>query len=391
MKCGAKCFAAATPHMGIAGSGFQTATSRRRAGSVASGACLGYGEQHLNTVQKNGLGSRKNMTRLSKRLAHKRLAAAVAALFVAVAAFVSPAAAQSYPNQPIRIIVPTPPGGVADLLARAVAQGISANTGKTVIAEQRTGAGGVIAADFVAKSAPDGYTVYMGFHPTQSILVHLQKLPYDPAKDFEPITLVGSSPNMLVVNPSVPAKTPKELVEYARKNPGKISFGSPGNGSSGHMVGEQFKIMHKLDLVHVPYKGAGPAVIDLVAGHIQMMFDIVPLAREQLLAGKVRALGVMSPQRLPVVPDVPTMKEQGMPELEGGPWFGLLAPAKTPKPVIDWLNAETKKAMSEPGIRAKLEALGVVLPLGSPEDFNKHIIAERERWGDIIKRAGIKL
>jgi len=316
----------------------------------------------------------------------------LAAAFVAMAAaFASPAAAQNYPNQPIRIIVPTPPGGVADLLARVIAQGISANTGKTVIAEQRTGAGGVIAADFVAKSAPDGYTVYMGFHPTQSILVHLQKLPYDPAKDFEPIILAGSSPNMLVVHPALPAKTPKELVEYARKNPGKISFGSPGNGSSGHMVGEQFKIMHKLDLVHVPYKGAGPAVIDLVAGHIQMMFDIVPLAREQLLAGKVRALGVMSPQRLPVVPEVPTMAEQGMPELEGGPWFGLLAPAKTPRPIIDWLNAEAKKAISAPDVRAKLEALGVVVPLGSPEDFRKHIADDTQRWGDIIKRAGIKL
>ncbi len=302
----------------------------------------------------------------------------------------APAAAQTYPTQPIRIIVPTPPGGVADLLARAIAQGISA-TGKTVIAEQRTGAGGVIAAEFVAKSAPDGYTVYMGFHPTQSILVHLQKLPYDPARDFEPIILVGASPNMLVVNPALPVKTPKDLVEYARRNPGKISFGSPGNGSSGHMVGEQFKIMHGLDLVHVPYKGAGPAVIDLVAGHIQMMFDIVPLAREQLLAGKVRALGVMSPNRLPVVPDVPTMAEQGMPELEGGPWFGLLAPAKTPRPIIDWLNAETKKAMSAPDIRSKLEALGVSLPLGSPEDFGTHIAAETKRWGDIIKRAGIKL
>ena len=318
----------------------------------------------------------------------KRLAAAFVAM---IAAFASPAAAQNYPNQPIRIIVPTPPGGVADLLARVIAQGISANTGKTVIAEQRTGAGGVIAADFVAKSAPDGYTIYMGFHPTQSILVHLQKLPYDPAKDFEPIILAGSSPNMLVVHPALPAKTPMELVEYARKNPGKISFGSPGNGSSGHMVGEQFKIMHKLDLVHVPYKGAGPAVIDLVAGHIQMMFDIVPLAREQLLAGKVRALGVMSPKRLPVVPEVPTMAEQGMPELEGGPWFGLLAPAKTPRPIIDWLNAEAKKAMSAPDVRTKLETLGVVLPLGSPEDFRKHIADETQRWGDIIKRAGIKL
>ena len=317
-----------------------------------------------------------------------RFAAALVAGFVALSA---PAVAQTFPTQPIRIIVPTPPGGVADLLARAVAQGISANTGKTVIAEQRTGAGGVIAADFVSKAAPDGYTIYMGFHPTQSILVHLQKLPYDPAKDFEPIILVGSSPNMLVVNPSLPVKTPKELVDYARKNPGKISFGSPGNGSSGHMVGEQFKIMHKLDLVHVPYKGAGPAVLDLVAGHVQMMFDIVPVAREHILGGKLRALGVMAQQRMPVVKDVPTMAEQGMPELEGGPWFGLLAPAKTPRPIIDWLNAEARKAMATPELRKKLEALGLILPLGTPEEFGKHIASETTRWGDVIKRAGIKL
>jgi len=314
-----------------------------------------------------------------------------AALIAGLLVIPAPASAQSYPTQPIRIIVPTPPGGVADLLARAIAQGISANTGKTVIAEQRTGAGGVIAADFVAKAPPDGHTIYMGFHPTQSILVHLQKLPYDPAKDFAPIILVGSSPNTLVINPKLPVKTPKELVEYARKNPGKISFGSPGNGSSGHMVGEQFKLLHKIDIVHVPYKGAGPAVQDLVAGHIQMMFDILPLTRQQMEAGTVRALGVMSPQRLALAPDLPTMAEQGMPELEGGPWFGLLAPAKTPRPVIDWLNAETRKAMAEQGLRKKLESLGLVLPLGSPEDFGKHIASETVRWGDVIKRAGIKL
>ena len=342
---------------------------------------LGYGAAPMVPTTSRG-----NAMLLSKVF---RVAAALSA---GLALLSAPAAAQTYPTQPIRIIMPTPPGGVADLLARAVAQGISANTGKTVIAEQRTGAGGVIAADFVAKSAPDGYTIYMGFHPTQSILVHSAEAALRPGQGFRADhagRLVAQHAGGAI--PAVPAKTPKELVDYARANPGKVSFGSPGNGSSGHMVGEQFKIMHKLDLVHVPYKGAGPAVIDLVAGHIQMMFDIVPLAREQLLAGKVRALGVMSPQRLPVVPDVPTMAEQGMPELEGGPWFGLLAPAKTPRPIIDWLNAETRKAMSEPGIRAKLEALGVTLPLGSPEDFGKHIADETRRWGDIIKRAGIKL
>jgi tripartite-type tricarboxylate transporter receptor subunit TctC len=314
-------------------------------------------------------------------------AVVVAAVLVA---FAGSAAAQDYPTQPIKVIVPTPPGGVADLLARIFVQKLS-ESGKVAIAETRAGAGGVIAAEFVAKSPPDGYTLYMGFHPTQSILVHLQKLPYDPAKDFAPIVLVGSSPNMLVVHPAVPAKTPAELVAHIKANPGKVSFGSPGNGSSGHIVGEQFKLLHKLDVIHVPYKGAGPAVIDLVGGHIQMMFDILPLAREQMLAGKVRALGVMSPQRLSAVPDVPTMAEQGMPELEGGPWFGLLAPAGTPRPIIDWINAEANKIFSAPDVREKLIPLGMVLPLGTPEAFGKHIADETQRWGDVISRAGIKL
>ena len=314
-----------------------------------------------------------------------------AAATVAAAVFLSaPAGAQNFPTQPIRIIVPTPPGGVADLLSRIFAQKLS-ESGRTAIAETRAGASGVIAAEFVAKSAPDGYTLYMGYHPTQSILQHLQKLPYDPAKDFTPIVLVGSSPNILVVNPAVPARTPAELVAYVRANPGKVSYGSPGNGSSGHIVGEQFRLMHNLDVVHVPYKGAGPAVQDLVAGHIQMMFDILPLAREQMLGGKVRALGVMAQQRLSVVADVPTMAEQGMPELEGGPWFGLLAPANTPRPIIDWINAEANKIFSAPDIRDKLIPLGMNLPLGTPEAFAKHIADETRRWGDVIKRAGIKL
>jgi tripartite-type tricarboxylate transporter receptor subunit TctC len=319
---------------------------------------------------------------------HSRLLIAAACLgAVALIGVPAPAAAQSYPQKPIRIVVPTPAGGVADRLARVLAQGSS----KTIIVETRTGAGGTIAADYVAKSAPDGYTIFMGFHPTQSILRHLQKLPYDPDKDFAPIVLIGASPNILVVHPSVPAKTPKELVAYIRKNPGKITFGSPGNGSSGHIVGEQFKLLNKLDITHVPYKGAAPAVRDLVAGHISMMFDIVPLTREQLAAGRVRALGVMAGKRLPAVPAVPTMAEQGMPELEGGPWFGLLAPAKTPRAAIDWINAETRRVFSDPKTRQMLESQGLTLPLGSPEDFGKHIASETKRWGDVIKRAGIKL
>ena len=316
----------------------------------------------------------------------------VAALIAGVALWSAPAAAQNYPTQPIRIIVPTPPGGVADLLARAVAQGIADNTGKTV---DRRAAHRRRRRDRRRLRRQVGARRLHDLHGLPSD-------PVDPAAPAEAALRSGQGfradhPGRLLAQhagraSSLPAKTPKELVDYARKNPGKVSFGSPGNGSSGHMVGEQFKIMHKLDLVHVPYKGAGPAVIDLVAGHIQMMFDIVPLAREQMLAGKVRALGVMSPQRLPVVPDVPTMAEQGMPELEGGPWFGLLAPAKTPRPIIDWLNAETRKAMAEPG--HPREARGA--RRGAAARQRRRISAStsstrRERWGDIIKRAGIKL
>ena len=316
------------------------------------------------------------------------LALSLAALPMAL----RPAAAQSkYPERPIRLVIPFPPGGVYDAVGRPWADRVKPTLG-TVVVENIGGAGGALGAAAVARAPSDGHTLLLGGGGALVLTpIASSRPPFDPVRDFEPIALLVTTGLAIVVHPALPAKTPMELVEYARKNPGKISFGSPGNGSSGHMVGEQFKIMHNLDLVHVPYKGAGPAVIDLVAGHIQMMFDIVPLAREQLLAGKVRALGVMSPKRLPVVPEVPTMAEQGMPELEGGPWFGLLAPAKTPRPIIDWLNAEAKKAMSAPDVRTKLETLGVVLPLGSPEDFRKHIADDTQRWGDIIKRAGIKL
>ena len=299
--------------------------------------------------------------------------------------------AQTFPTQPIKIIVSLAPGGVADLLARVLAAKLG-EAGKTVVVENRTGGAGVIGADAVAKSAPDGYTLYMGFHGTQSILPHLQaKLPYDAAKDFAPIIFIATSPNILIVHPSVPANSPKELVAYIKANPGKLSYGSPGVGSSGHLAGEQFKQIHGLDIVAVHYRGAAPALQDLVAGQVQVMFDIVPLTKEQLAVGKVRALAVTAAKREPAVPDVPTMAEAGLPGIEGGPWFGLFAPAGTPRPVIEWINTETRKVFSAPDIRSRLEGQGLTLPLGSPEEFGMHVSAETKRWGEVIRRGNIKL
>ena len=320
-----------------------------------------------------------------------RLLRPIAALFASMVALAAPpASAQPYPSQPIKVIVPTAPGGVADIVARAFAHKLGEG-GKTIVVENRTGAAGTIAADFVAKSPPDGYTVYVGFHGTQSILPHLMKLPYDAAKDFSPVILVARSPNILVVHPSVPAQSLRQLIDYAKANPGRLTYASQGNGSSGHIVAEQFKQVTGTDIAHVPYRGAAPAVQDLVAGHVTMMFDILTLAVPQVTAGKVRALAVAAPQRVAALPDVPTMAEAGLPQLEGGPWFGLLVPAGTPRAVVDWLNGEARKAFEAPDVRERLAAQNLTLPLGTPEDFAAHIAAETKRWGDVIRAAGIKM
>lgn len=299
--------------------------------------------------------------------------------------------ADTYPSQPIKFIVPTAPGGIADLVARVLAQKLS-EAGKATVVENRTGGAGVVAAEYVAKAPPDGYTIYVGFHGTHAILPHLMpKLPYDPVRDFAPIILVVASANVLVVHPSLPVTSVKELIAYAKANPGRLTYASQGVGSSGHIAAEQFKQVAGVDIVHVPYRGAAPAVADLVAGHVSMMFDIVPLAMAQMAEGKVRALAVAAEKRVEVLPDVPTMAEAGVPEVQGGPWFGLLAPAGTPRAAIDWLNAEARKAFSAPDVRERFVKQGMHLPLGSPEDFAAHIAAETQRWGGVIRRAGIRL
>jgi tripartite-type tricarboxylate transporter receptor subunit TctC len=315
----------------------------------------------------------------------------VATLAAALVLATSPAAAQTYPSQPIKIIVATAAGGIADLTARTLAQKLT-EAGKTAVVENRTGGAGAIAAEAAAKAPPDGHTLFIGMHSTNAILHHLvAKLPYDASKDFAPVTNMVASANILVVNPAVPATSMRELVAHAKANPGKLAYASQGNGTSGHIVGEQFKQLADIEMVHVPYRGAAPAIQDLVAGHVAVMFDIVPLARTQLAAGKVRALAVASAQRLPAVAEVPTVAEAGFPELEGGPWFGLLAPAGTPRAIIDWLNAETRKAFAAPDVRERFLAQGMTLPLGTPEEFGAFIAAESRRWGDIVRKANIRM
>jgi tripartite-type tricarboxylate transporter receptor subunit TctC len=302
----------------------------------------------------------------------------------------TPSFSQTYPSQPIRIIVPTPPGGVADIVARTFGNHLT-QTGKTVVVENKTGAGGALAADFAAKSPPDGYTVYVGLHNTQAILLHLTKLTYDPAKDFQAVTLVARSSNILITHPSVEPKTLKDVIAYAKANPGKLTYASQGNGSSGHIVGEQFKDVAGVNITHVPYRGAAPAMQDLVAGHVAMSFEILTLAVPQIKENKVRPIAVAAPARVAAVPDVPTFKELGMPELEGGPWFGILVPAGTPRPIVDWLHAEAKKAFSTPEVQARFKTQNLDMPLNTPEEFTTFIANESKRWGDVIRKANIKL
>jgi tripartite-type tricarboxylate transporter receptor subunit TctC len=259
------------------------------------------------------------------------------------------------------------------------------------VVENRTGGGGIIGADAAAKSPADGYTLYMGLHATLSILPHLNaKLPYDPAKDFVPVVFVTTTPSILVVHPAVPAHTPKELAVYIRANPGKVSFATQGLGSAGHLVAEQFKQINELDFTLVHYRGAAPALQDVVAGHVQAMFDSVALTKEPVAAGHLRALALTAARREAVLHEVPTFSELSMPGIEGGPWFGLFAPAGTPRDAIDWVNAEANKAFSSPELKARLEAQGYTLPLGTPEAFGRYVAAETRRWGEVIRKGNIK-
>ena len=301
------------------------------------------------------------------------------------------ACAQDYPSRPVRIIVPLPPGGISDNIARVLAARLAERTRQPFLVDNRSGANGVLGTELAMKAAPDGYTLLMGGSGPLAILPNLvAKLPYDSLKDFAPIALVGTWANLLVVHPSVPASNVKELIALAKSRPGALSYASQGNGSTGHIAGELFKQLAGLDIVHVPYKGAAPAAQDLLGGQVSMMFDTVMVSMPHVRAGKLRALAIASKTRNPGAPGVPTMAEAGLPGVESGAWFGPVAPAGTPRAILDWMNRETRRVFSEPNERDRLLAQGAAPALGSPEDYSAHIRAELERWGRVIRAAGIK-
>jgi tripartite-type tricarboxylate transporter receptor subunit TctC len=320
------------------------------------------------------------------RLTRRGFSAVLLAIGTILAA--GPARTQLAPSQPIKIVVGVPAGGLGDLAARIIAQRLSEN-GHPAIVENRLGGNGIVATDAVAKSRGDGYSLIMGNHSTLAILPHLTKIGYDPMKDLAPITLILAAPNVAIVKPALPVTSMQELIAYGKTS--RLTNATQGIGASGHLIGEQFKQLTGIDLVHVHYRGAALALQDVVAGHVDMMFDVVALTREHALSGQVRALAVLSPQRSPVLPHVPTSAEVGFAALEGGAWFGLMAPAGTPPAVVDWLNAESRKAFEAPEVRERLTKQGLQLPLGTPQEFAALVAAESKRWADVIRKGDIKL
>ena len=329
------------------------------------------------------------MTRLTRR----RLGAALVTLATLGATLCSPAsrAQDAFPSRPLKIVVPYPPGGTTDLLARAIAPRLGERLGQTVVIENKAGAGGVIGAQLVARSPADGYTLVFATIATHGIIPALQNPPpYDPVKDFAPITLVAGTPNVLLVNNAVPARNLAELLALARAKPGMLNFGSTSLGGSPHMSGELLKLQAQLDIVHVPYKGGGPMLIDLMGGQIQMGFDNLPSSIAQVRAGKVRALAVTTAKRWPGAPDIPTMAEAGVPGYEMSAWFGLLAPGGTPKPVVDRLQREVAAILKLPEVEKQFFELGAEPGGMSPEDFGRYISADRDKWAK-VGATGVKL
>lgn len=312
---------------------------------------------------------------------HRALAACLIALPVLASA--------AFPDRPIRLIVPFPAGGAADTMARGMAQRLGVELGQQVIVDNRGGAGGAPAAEAAVKSPADGYTLFFGTMGTQAINPALYpKLRYDPLKDFAPISLTHITPRVLVVGPSVSARTVAELIALAKSRPGALTYGSAGNGSSSHLSGALFESLAGVDMVHVPYKGSSPLLTDVLAGRIDMTFDSYTVYEEHIRSGKVRALGVTSMARLGALPQVPTIAESGLKGYDVSNWLGVLAPAGTPKDVITTLHAALGRAMATPALQQQLVALGIEPTFGTPEAFTALMRSELPKWAAIVKRSG---
>ncbi len=302
------------------------------------------------------------------------------------------AAAQAWPSKPIKYVVPFAAGGTTDILARTISEKLSVALGQPVVVENKPGAGGGLGAAEVAKAAPDGYTIMGGTISTHAINASLYKnLPYDPVKDFAPITLIARVPNMLVINNDIPAKDVAELIALMKANPGKWSFASSGNGTSQHLSGELFKGMAGADMQHIPYKGSAPALTDVMGGQVTMTFDNITTAWPLARGGKLRALAVTTAKRSPVSPEVPTLAESGLPGYEIGSWQGVFAPAGTPPEIVKRLNTEIVKIINSPDVQKKLLELGAEPVANSPEEFTALVKTEVVKWGDVVKKSGAKV
>jgi tripartite-type tricarboxylate transporter receptor subunit TctC len=310
----------------------------------------------------------------------------------ALALFILPVqAAEHYPQHVVRIVNPYPAGGSVDLMARILAQRLSDDLGQQFIVENRSGGGGNTGSDSVAKAEPDGYTLlFTAPGPLTVNQTLYSKLSFDPAADFAPIALFATAPIVLMVYPGVPASNAQELIALARKEPGKLNFASAGNGTTNHLSGEMFKSMAKVDIVHVPYRGAGPAMNDLIAGHVQMFFDLMPVVLPQVTTGKVRALGTAGATRTSALPDVPTIAEQGVPGFDAASWYGIVAPAKTPEPVLATLREEVAKALKAPDMIAHIRELGSEPGTVFGKDFGAFLAQETKKWAEVIRASGAK-
>ena len=312
-------------------------------------------------------------------------------IVVIVCAFLAPAQAQTWPSKPVRIVVPFPPGGTTDIVARSIGVELQRMWQHAVVIENRPGAGGNIGADLVAKAAPDGYTLLMGTVGTHAINKALfdqsgAKMPFDPAKDFVPITLAAGVPNVMVINPKLPVNTVAEFIAYAKARPGQLNMASSGNGTSIHLSGELFKTVTGVYMVHFPYRGSAPAVTDLIAGNMNVMFDNLPSALPHIKSGRLKALAVTSRTRSPALPDVPTIEQAAsLKDFDASSWFGLFAPAGTPRPIVDKIQGDVAKALAVPEVRERFVAQGAEPGGNTPEQFSAFIKGEIEKWARVVK------
>jgi tripartite-type tricarboxylate transporter receptor subunit TctC len=319
-----------------------------------------------------------------------RLRTALAALTFALT--LAPALAQNWPTKPIRMIVPFPPSGGTDIVARTVAPHLSAAIGQQIVIDNRPGAGGTIGTEMAARTAADGYTLLMATTSTHAVAPNLNpKLAYDAVKDFAPVVNVNSGPLILVVTAGLPVKSVKELIAYARANPGRVTFSSSGAGTVYHLTGEMFRTMAGVEIVHIPYKGSAQAFPDLITGQVSMMFDATTSVMPHVKSGKLRTLAITSARRSPVIPDLPTVMEAGVPGFESEIWIGLFAPAGTPREIVARLNAETNKVLARGDVREAFSLQGTDPVGGTSEQFAAQIRADLARWGKVIRDAGVKL